>query len=339
MSNEMNLSSYEDSVRLSKQTDGKQNRYSPYCDLIYYPSTRNPELTLAMLVFKPAEPSYIVATTHGWHMSIDQFREYDEPKSKYLRIAVDMRGRAFSDGCQDCNGWELYDVIDAIEYAKKMYADYIIDPDTVYFEAGSGGGGNAYAIAGKFPDYFAHVTAMCGMSDYALWYRNDKVGEFQDELVVWIGDIENEQAYRSRSGIALVENLTAPMCITHGETDIRVPVYHARNYIEAATKCGKGELISYMELPGVGAQGHWDGATRELLDKMEAFCEAGRQQKRTPTELPRQGELVVGGYLFTKHFSVIMNNIDRVARVKYDLDAKTFEVIGATAEEYELKVY
>lgn len=52
----------------------------------------------------------------------------------------------------------------------------------VCFETGSGGGGNAYAIAGKFPDYFVHVTALSGMSDYISFYENDEIGEFQDEV-------------------------------------------------------------------------------------------------------------------------------------------------------------
>lgn len=110
----------------------------------------------------------------------------NEPSGEYLRLQIDMRGRAFSDGAADCNGLELYDIIDACEYAKKHYSKYIIDPEVVYFEAGSGGGGNCYAVISKFPDYFAAATAMCGISDYGMWYDNDRTGEFRDEMDIWI---------------------------------------------------------------------------------------------------------------------------------------------------------
>ncbi|MBQ7933280.1 MAG: alpha/beta fold hydrolase, partial [Lachnospiraceae bacterium] len=188
---------FEDRIRLGKVEGKKANQYSRYCDFVYYNSSVNPELTLAMRVLKPEKPSYILAGTHGWHQSIPKFEELTAPASEYLQIQVDMRGRAFSDGKQDCNGLELMDVIDAIEYVKEHYSEYILDKEVVYFQAGSGGGGNAFAIAGKFPDYFAHVVSTCGMSDYALWHQNDRVGEFRDELDVWIGDISNPMAYAS----------------------------------------------------------------------------------------------------------------------------------------------
>lgn len=34
------------------------------------------------------------------------------------------------------------------------------------------------------------------------------------------------------------------------------------------------------------------------------------------------GELIVAGYVVTKHFSVFMDSIDAVGKIKYDLKAK-----------------
>lgn len=334
-----NLDIFEDKERIGKKSDEKKNIYSKYCDLIYYNSTHDPELTLAMLVYKPDKPSYIKAATHGWHMSIKEFHPLDKPQGEYLTVQIDMRGRAFSDGSADCNGWELYDIIDGIEYVKKHYKEYIIDEKVVYFEAGSGGGGNAYALACKFPDYFAHITSMCGISDYELWYKNDSIGEFRDELDVWIGDFENKEAYASRSGITAVENICTYMSVIHGTTDLRVGIEQARGFMEKAYKTDKYNYISYMELPGVGTREHWGNTTDEQMDSISLFPEAARKAHRVPVNIPRKGKMVICGYLFTKDFSVVLNNIDRVAHVEYDLDRNIINVIGLNNDEFTIKAY
>lgn len=337
---EFSMSDYEDRIRKEKVLDEKKNIYSKYCDFVYYPSSRNPELMLAMKVSKPAKPSYILAGTHGWHMSVGDFIPLeDEPESEYLKLRIDMRGRAYSDGAPDCNGWELYDVIDAVEYAKKHYSQYIIDPEIVYYEAGSGGGANGLALAGKFPDYFTQITARSGTSDYFLWYENDSVGEFRDEMDIWIGDIRNREAYDARSGITLVKNLCTPLTIVHSELDERVPVYHARNYVKAAKNCGKGHLVSYMEMKGVGGQAHFEHITPEQKAEMEAFCRDNRNKHKIPPQIPRQGTMVVGGYLFTKAFSVVLQDIGKVAEITYDLDAGKLEVIGLDENQYTKELY
>lgn len=74
----MNFEKYEDSIRATHQyEEDRHNRYSPYCDLIYYPSSREPKLRMAMRVLKPRNPSHILVTTHGWHMSIPPFQYMD----------------------------------------------------------------------------------------------------------------------------------------------------------------------------------------------------------------------------------------------------------------------
>ncbi len=317
----------------------EKNQYSPGCDLVYYESTRTPGLTLAMLVHKPAKPGHILAGTHGWHMSIDGFAYMDKPAGEYLSIAVDMRGRKYSEGHPDCNGWELFDVIDAVNYAKVFYRERISDPDVVYFESGSGGGGNALAIIGKFPDFFSACTALCGISDYAAWYRNDKVGEFRDEMDVWIGRSPDKDpmAYRARSGLNLLENLLTPVYIAHGDTDLRVPVAQARAYVARAGELGKRDLVTYRELPNVGTSDHWGRATPEQLAAIARESEENRTKHARPVVLPRKGRLIVGGYLFTKAFSVVLDSIDKTAVVDYDLDKDEFKVTCDGPCTYDLQ--
>ncbi|WP_171687807.1 alpha/beta hydrolase family protein [Paenibacillus germinis] len=337
----MTYEQYEDRVRLQKQSGEQRiNRYSPYCDLIYYPSSIQPELSLAMRILKPQRPSRICVTTHGWHMSIPSFTYMDTPhhEGDYLMVEVDMRGRAFSDGEPDCNGWELLDVIDAVNYVRKHYADCIIDPEIIYFEGGSGGGGNAYAIIGKFPDFFAAATAMCGITDYTVWYEQDEIGEFRDELDVWIGfpPHTNPIAYQSRSGLALIGNVLTPLFIAHGETDVRVPVEHARMYMEKAKELGLSERVRYMELEGVGTREHWGNSTEKQMQLMRERSEYNRNKHQVPIEIPSSGVFTVAGYLITKEFSVILDSLDKVAIVTYDLKQNEFKVTGEQLEGYTI---
>ncbi|MBI4977025.1 MAG: prolyl oligopeptidase family serine peptidase [Spirochaetes bacterium] len=322
-------------------TVSEKNMYSPGRDLVYYESSRTPGLELAMLVTKPEKPSPLLATTHGWHMDIGGFSYLDKPAGAYFRVTVDMRGRKYSQGKQDCNGYELHDVYDAINYAKILYREYITNPDVIYFDAGSGGGGNAYGIIGKFPDLFAACTALCGISDYAFWYSNDTKGEFRDEMDPWIGGSPDAKpmAYRSRSGLTMVENLITPLYIAHGDTDPRVTVDHARRYVARAKELGKESLVTYYELPGVGDADHFGKATKEQRDAIGRGSEENRQKHRTTVIIPRKGRMIVCGYLVTKQFAVYLDSVDKVAVLDYDIDADLFTVTCDVPCTHEIKKF
>lgn len=338
----MNLDIFEDKVRKEKEKL-HISKSSPYCDFIYYRSSRDQNLSLAMRVVKPEKPGYIKVMTHGWHMSVSEFVHMNKPleNNEYLILEVDMRGRAYSQGKPDCNGWELYDVIDAVNFAREYYKDFIKDSWVVYFEGGSGGGGNALSIIGKFPDFFAAATALSGISDYELWYRNDSIGEFRDEMDDWIGcgPDDNPEAYKSRSGIYLLENLYTPLFIAHGETDKRVPVEQSRRYTAMAAEMGKSNLIKYMELEGVGTRDHYGNAKKEQIQKMYELSENNRISYRKPVEIPNKGRMVIAGYLFTKKFSVVLDSIDKLALLDYDIDENVFHVCRNKSCKYKLDIY
>lgn len=340
----MKYEDFDDRGPKPESSGKRENLYSPYCDQFYYESSRDPGHWMAAQIVKPTKPSYILVGTHGWHGNLPAFKPMEAPalNNDYVKVTVDMRGRQFSDGQADCNGWELLDVIDAVNYVREHYSEYVIDPDVVYFQSGSGGGGNGYAIIGKFPDFFAAAAVFCGISDYKLWYDNDAVGEFRDEMDVWIGCApeDNEMAYRSRSGLHLLENLHTPLFVAHGELDSRVPSEHARRYVQRAEQLEKGELVRYVELPGVGAtKGHWGQATEQQLADIFQQAEALRTQHRQPVQLAERGRLVIGGYVYTKSFSIVLDSVDKVATVDYDLVAGTFQVVSDTACRYTLRQF
>ncbi|NOU63899.1 prolyl oligopeptidase family serine peptidase [Paenibacillus sp. LMG 31461] len=332
------LEQYEDSERLNKTL--LEPFRSPYQDFLYYASSVTPELRLAMNVIKPILPAPILIQLHGWHMSMPQPLRREQPgESPYLVVQVDMRGRAFSSGVADCNGLELIDIYDAVQFVRKEYGDWIVDPELVYLEGGSGGGGNVLAAVAKFPDLFAAATALYGVSDYARWYEQDLTGEFRDDMDVWIGchPQDDPQRYAARSGLALAANLHTPLYLTHGDGDIRIPVIMSRLYVEQLNLLGKAHLIQYDELPSVGDRSHMGRATIQQLHDLQERSEANRQRHGLPIELAPSGVLQVGGYVYTKHFHVHLESVNRLATLHYDLDQQTISIYTEQRCSYRLQ--
>lgn len=325
------LEKYEDSIRVEK-TKAKE-QFSPFCDFRLVNSTQTPDVVFAIRVRKPARPAPILLGTHGWHMSIPAFTPMEQPQTAYLSVDVDMRGRAFSTGKPDCNLLELYDVYDALRFVEREYAEYVIPGGPIYFESGSGGGGNALAIAAKFPDLFSAVNALSPIADYGEWYRfDDKIMEFRDEMDVWIGKTpeEDPEAYAARSGISLLPNLLSPLLICHGTKDLRVPFYPTEAYYQKAKALGKGQLVSLLRLHGVGTRDHYGNATPRQMALMHKKCERNLAEHTAPITIPEKGEFLVGGFLVTKHFQVFTDS-DRLVKIRYDLAARRVEVIEGNA--------
>lgn len=296
-------------------------------DFLQIESTISDSVKFAIVVYKPEKKSKILLTSHGWHMSVKPpSSDTDNPYPGFLTVQVDMRGRKYSTGQPDCNGYELYDFYDAYKYVLEEYKEYISDPDQVYFLGGSGGGGNGFGLVGKFPDLFCGAVILCGMSDYAAWYGQDTLGEFREEMLPWIGATpdENPEAYDSRSGITMVKNVLTPLYILHGETDVRVPVSQSRNYVQKAKKMGKE--VDYIELEGVGTRAHWGNITTEQERIKVAQQNKGLEPHPAP-KLKNKGELVVAGFIVTKYFSVFMDSIDSVGKIKYNLSKKSVKFL------------
>jgi dipeptidyl aminopeptidase/acylaminoacyl peptidase len=301
------------------EADGVAFFKSEKVDFLRIQSTVTEDVEFAAVIYKPAKPSPVLLLSHGWHQSVmPPAKDTPSPYPGFLAVQVDMRGREYSTGNPDCNGLELYDFYDTYLYLIEHYREYISDAGQVYYSGGSGGGGNGFAIIGKFPDLFCSAHISCGISDYAKWYENDATGEFRDEMIVWIGDTpgRNMEAYRSRSGITTVENVLTPAYIVHGETDVRVPVTHSREFVEAARKLKK--QMEYLELENVGTRNHWGRITPEQEKQKEEFGKRALAPHPAP-ELPAKGKLIVAGYVVTKHFSVFMDSIDSVGKIKYNL--------------------
>lgn len=303
-----------------------------------YPSSQDPSLSLYARFTVPSTPRPLRVGMHGWHGQVktphdDNVRE-DGP-TDWFWVLPEMRGRGDATGTPDANGWELQDVVDAVDFALREYGDRIATPESVFLTGGSGGGGNVLGLVGKFPDRFCAAICECGISDYGLWFEHDRVGEFRDELEGkgWIGGspATNPEGYASRGGLTTLPNLLTPLLLVHGDSDLRCPVEQARRYVAKAKALGKESLVTYLELAGVGLQGHYGGITPSQTEQSIRLKETHLQRHGSPVRLPPRGRFVVAGYLKTRFFEVVLDHIDRIGEVTYDLDKQDFQVRTNTA--------
>lgn len=195
------------------------------------------------------------------------------------------------------------------------------------------------AAVAKFPDLFAAATALYGISDYALWYREDETGEFRDDMDIWIGCTpeQDEERYAARSGLRLAVNVLTPLYIAHGDGDIRIQVEHSRMYVKEMERLGKQSLVHYDELLGVGARGHLTYITEAQSERIAEESERNRKDHTTALTLPSSGKLIVGGYVYTSAFQVQLESVNTMAILTYDLHARRISLEAARPYRYQIK--
>ena len=106
----------------------------------------------------------------------------------------------------------------------------------------------------------------------------------------------------------------------------RSPSEQATVYVDAARHHGRGELVELLSFPQVGHPGHYGGITAAEESDRQTTIAAHLTAHRATPELPEAGSLVVAGFLRTRRFSVVLQSIDHLARLEYDLGSGTFEV-------------
>lgn len=319
---------------------------------VRYTSSEDPELALYYACIKTGdEPKPICAYLHGWHGNRyhleRDFARNTAMLGRYFMIAFDMRGRGstgkegwwgtanpelegkdgyVSGGAPDVSGWELNDIIDAIEDAKKRFSKHVL-VEAVYVIGNSGGGGNTMAIVGKFPDYFAAAYADCGMCDYGKWAE---LTSWRRSIEGWVGYTlaEKPEAFRSRGGLTTVRNRLTPIWLSHGDADQSVPIVLSQLYVDANAKLGKPVAFKVVEGGEHSAGwGDWD-AVIAFNDKHPA-----------PPALAQKGTLVVAGYLKTRRFQVILPSIDSIAECDYDLtEGLSLKLTGGESGTVKLRI-
>jgi len=134
-----------------------------------------------------------------------------------------------------------HDVMDTLAY---VATHYNVDLDRVYLQGQSMGGMIAATIAAKYPDRFAAVVDVAGITDLAAWYE-ESLGWRKQEIAEECSGTPDEVPfeYERRSSLHMPGNLVPlPLALIHGTNDDKVLPHHAQDLYDAVRRRG-GELI------------------------------------------------------------------------------------------------
>ncbi len=154
---------------------------------------------------------------------------------------------------RDLGGDEIIDIFYAAHW---LVEEKGYEPRQIGVHGGSHGG-YATLRALTFPPEtngrdegfdFGFGMSHAGFFDILTFYESCNI---PDWVILEAGDPETERAkLMDRSPINHVERLRAPVFLTHGENDWRVPVTESRRLVERARALGRP--VTYLEFPGQG---------------------------------------------------------------------------------------
>ena len=237
-------------------------------------------------------------------------------------VVPEMRGRGTAGGDEDCSAREIYDIYDAVEYVKANYSD-VVNPNQIHLVGYSGGGGNAFACAAKFPDYFNTIISFFGMSDYGHdsedgWYQNGAGETYQPTLESWIGDNPTNvpNAYHARAHVLGMANYSGGhLFIFHDEDDTTVPVINSSNVKDILDGAG---LSNYTyNISKAGDPFRWlHGYPAEIPALIVAepiFINPIVAETYSAWTVTASGTVTVLGYIKTKRFTIWLGGLTEAA--------------------------
>jgi len=296
----------------------------------------------------------ILVIMHGFSDTTTVFAATIKARFAYnnvFTLFVEMRGRNGSGGSQDCSAREIHDIYDAVEYVKTNYAS-IIDSNQVHLVGYSGGGGNAFACAAKFPDYFNTLTSFFGMSDYGHdavdgWYQNGADAGHKTLMETWIGDNPTNvpDAYHARAHVLGIANYSGGhINMLQDDDDAVIPYVNITNVKDILDGAGLSNYTinrttaanAYRWIHGYPTSG---SATASLIVAENIFINPIVAKTYPAWTIPATGTVTVCGYVITKRFSIWLGGLteaavgaglDEIATVSYNTTTDQYTVTPLT---------
>ena len=258
-------------------------------------------------------------------------------------VAPDMRGRGDSAGEWDAGGLDVHDIVDALLAAIQKYPDEI-DQTNINIVGYSGGGGNCYLAATRFPDLFHVAAPFFGISDYGLWHETRGRPDCNEVMEKALGGEPSEKpaVYAARNTCLAAGNARATRWhIFWDEKETACPPILNEKFIEACHAVGLRNVTPHKSR--VNNKTRWIHGYRKNQPQLgradRIFC--GEIRSAVPDlSLPISGALTVCGYLVTRHFQVFVEDGRRgVVKIRYRLKGPKPEItIADNPEKFKVTV-
>lgn len=254
---------------------------------------------------------------------------------------------------RDASGAECYDIYQTIQYfLNNVVVTGQINTQKIFAYGSSGGGGNAIAMASKYPELFSIIVDWFGMSKYGSYPGDPGIaflgwavtntgytGAIQDSIggpsVGSIGYTAgvNDAFYPARDHIRGVGNYKGKIYMYHYTGDTDVSVVHSDNL--ETQLIANGQTYIYHRSASIYTHGNFD-LLNSIFDSVTPYGLHWVSDAKTLTAqtLPNSGTLFVAGFVVTSNFQVwckryIKNVVD--PNIKYNQGR-----IGATALTYNV---
>jgi dipeptidyl aminopeptidase/acylaminoacyl peptidase len=212
----------------------------------------------------------------GWHIHRDygvyySFHQYLVQQG-YVVLAVDYRGsigygRDWRQGhYRDLGGKDYGDIAAGAAYLKALG---YVDTDHIGIWGLSYGGFMALQALTVTPDLFRCAVDVAGVEDWNDWYRDPGGPWIRGRM----GRPEDDpELYRRLSPIYHVDEITKPLLVLHGTSDVNVPFFESVRLIDALKRARKP--VEFVMYPGELHYFHDAHVLRDAWSQVERFFAA-----------------------------------------------------------------
>lgn len=161
---------------------------------------------------------------------------------------------------------------DVVDCARWLVSNGFAERSRVAVEGRSYGGYATLASLAFTPDVFAAGVMVCGMSDFATFYRDTEPWIASAAWTKYGHPVDDADLLAALSPMRAIDEVEAPLLVVHGELDTNVPIGEAHQVVEALQS--RSHDVSYLELAGEGHEYRRASSRAELVRRMVTFVAA-----------------------------------------------------------------
>jgi dipeptidyl aminopeptidase/acylaminoacyl peptidase len=148
------------------------------------------------------------------------------------------------------HGWGVVDVADTAAGVRHLIANGSADPTRIVVSGGSAGGFTALGLLAREPDLFAAGIVLYPVTDLIALDESTHRFEAHYNQTLVGSRSSDDQRYRDRSPVNLVDRITAPLVMFHGTEDRVVTIEQSDAFVQALRE--RGVAVHYIRFAGEG---------------------------------------------------------------------------------------